>query len=113
MMNQIFLVGRLVSEPEIIEAETGKKYSHITLAIPRNYKNAEGVYDTDFIRCNLWDQIAERTSEYCKKGDLISVRGSLQNNNYEKDGEKKYSVDVNVDKVVFLSSKSIEEKEER
>lgn len=47
MLNQIVLVGRLVQDPEIKELENGMKTSYITLAVPRSYKNSEGVYETE------------------------------------------------------------------
>lgn len=100
-MNQIVLVGRLSKDPELRETEEGKKVASITLAISRNYKNAEGVYDTDFIDCVLWNNIAENTVEYVKKGDIIGVKGRVQTN--ITDG-KKYT-NVVAEKVTFLSSK--------
>lgn len=78
MLNQVVMVGRLVEKPIVEENENGKKVSEITLAVPRSYKNADGIYDTDFIKCILWNTIAENTVEYCNKGDLISVKGRLQ-----------------------------------
>lgn len=78
MLNQVIIVGRLVEKPIIEENENGKKVCNITLAVPRSYKNAEGVYDTDFIKCTLWNYIAENTTEYCDKGDLVGVKGRLQ-----------------------------------
>lgn len=78
MLNQVVMVGRLVAKPILEENENGRKVSEITLAVPRSYKNAEGIYDTDFIKCILWNGIAENTVEYCDKGDLVGVRGSLQ-----------------------------------
>lgn len=100
-MNQIVLVGRLVKEPELKEIEEGKKVASITLAITRNYKNINGEYDTDFIDCMLWNNIAENTVEYVKKGDIIGVKGRVQTN--ITDG-KKYT-NVVAEKVTFLSSK--------
>ena len=50
----------------------------IVVAVPRCYKNIEGNYDTDFIKCTLWNGIAENTAEYCEKGDLVGVKGRLQ-----------------------------------
>lgn len=105
MLNQIVLAGRLVSDPEIVTTESNKKRTYITIAVPRSYKNVEGTYDTDFIRCTLWNGIAETTCEYCKKGDIVGVKGRIQTSNYEKDGEKVYSMDVIAEKVSFLSSK--------
>ena len=78
MLNQVIIVGRLVKKPIVEENENGKKVCNITLAVPRSYKNAEGIYDTDFIKCTLWNDIAENTVEYCEKGDLIGVKGRLQ-----------------------------------
>ena len=78
MLNQVVIVGRLVEKPIVEENENEKKVCNIILAVPRSYKNAEGVYETDFIKCTLWNGIAENTVEYCNKGDLIGVKGRLQ-----------------------------------
>lgn len=106
MLNQAVLVGRLVADPEVKELESGKKVSNITIAIPRSYKNAEGEYETDFIDVSLWDGVAQNTAEYCKKGDIIGVKGRLQTDSYEKDGNKMKSLNVVAEKITFLSSKA-------
>lgn len=105
MLNQVVLVGRLVRDPELRETEEGKKVTNMTLAVPRSYKNLDGEYDTDFIDCTLWSNIAESTSEYCKKGDLLGIKGRLQTSSYEKDGETRFKMDVMAEKVTFLTSK--------
>ena len=78
MLNQVVIVGRLVEKPIVEENQNEKKVCNITLAVPRSYKNDEGIYDTDFIKCILWNSIAEHTIEYCKKGDIVAVKGKLQ-----------------------------------
>ena len=78
MLNQVVIVGRLVEKPIVEENENGKKVCNITLAVPRSFKNAEGIYETDFIKCTLWNGIAENTAEYCNKGDVIGVKGRLE-----------------------------------
>lgn len=78
MLNQIVIAGRLVGDPEIVVTENNKKRTMIVVAVPRCYKNIEGNYDTDFIKCTLWNGIAENTVEYCNKGDIIGVKGRLQ-----------------------------------
>ena len=106
MLNQIVIVGRLTSDPEIEELENGKKVSTITVAVQRTYKNVDGVYDTDFIRCILWNVIAENTNEYCRKGDVIGIKGRLETETKEnEDGTKSYITNVIAEKVTFLSSK--------
>ena len=112
MLNQVVLVGRLTSDLEAKEVEDGKKVTNMTLAIPRSFKNADGEYETDFVECTLWNSIAENTAEYCKKGDIVGVKGRLQTNNYEKeDGSKVFKLDVVAEKVTFLSSKTKDEPE--
>ncbi len=111
MLNQIVLVGRLVRDPEIKESEGGHKYTNITLAVPKGYKNEQGEYETNFIDLKLWKGVAENTAEYCKKGDLLGVKGRVDTRFYENDGEKKYVTELVADKVTFLSNKSKEEPE--
>lgn len=112
MLNQTVIVGRLVKDPELKETDNGSKVTNITLAVPRSFKNSAGEYETDFISCVLWKGIAENTVEYCKKGDLLGVKGRVQTRSYEDTEEKKHFVmEIVAEKVTFLSSKK-EDKEE-
>lgn len=95
MLNQTILVGRITGIPEIEEINN-KKIAKITLAIPRSFKNENGVYDTDFISCTLEGKVAENTCEFCQKGDIIGVKGRLESVNNRPE--------VIAGKVTFLSS---------
>ncbi len=111
MQNLVYLIGRLVSDPELKKTETSKDYATITIAVQRPFKNSDGIYESDFIRCNLWAGIANNVSEYCKKGDLVGIKGRIQVRSYEDKEETKYITEIIVDKVSFLSSKKQEEAE--
>ncbi len=106
MLNQIVIVGRLVKNPELRETETGRKVTNITLAVPRSYKNSNGEYETDYVDCTLWTGIAENTAEYCKKGDLLGVKGRIQTRSYEVDDDKRFVTEVVAEKVTFLTQKN-------
>lgn len=110
MLNQAVIVGRIIKEPELKKTENGTKVTNITLAVPRCFKNSEGQYDTDYISCVLWKGVAESTVEYCKKGDLVGVKGRIQTRDVELEDEthKKY-VEVVAEKVTFLSNKRKED----
>ena len=110
MLNQTVIVGRIVRDLEVKETENGNKVAQLTLAVPRSFKNMDGQYETDFIPCVLWKGIAENTAEYCKKGDLVGIKGRIQTRDVELDEEtrKKY-VEVIAEKVTFLSSKKADE----
>lgn len=110
MLNNVVLVGRLTSDPELKEVGKEGKVVNFTIAVQRSYKNTDGEYEADFINCNVWNAIAENMKEYCHKGDLVGVKGVLQSSSYEdKEGNKRYKTDVRVDKVTFLSSKKVEQ----
>lgn len=102
MMNQVIIVGRLVTIKDV-NGET-----IITLASNRPFKNEEGVYETDFIDFKLFGQVANTTKEYCKKGDVIGVRGRIQT----KVIEDTKITELIADKITFLSSNPNLKKEE-
>lgn len=114
MVNQIVLVGRIAKAPETKTTEAGKRYATITLAVPRNYKNQNGEYDTDFLDCTLWSAVAESTSEYCKTGDMIGVKGRVQTRIIETpEGIKKKRTEIIAEKVTFLTSNPSRKKNEK
>lgn len=104
MLNQIVLVGRIVKDVEKKEVD-GKTYAELELAIPRSYKNKDGIYETDFVDCLLWGGIADNVIEYCKKGDIVGVKGRIQTEIVEDHK----TTNVIAEKVTFLSSKSKED----
>ena len=105
MLNQIVLVGRLTKNINVNKSENGVKLATISLAIPRSFKNMEGTYDTDFIDCVAFENVAENTATYCSKGDIVGIKGIVQSRVIEKDGKKEYLMDVVAEKVTFLSSR--------
>ena len=112
MLNQIILVGRLTRDITVYKSDKGSKVATISLAIPRSFKNMDGNYDTDFVDCVAFDGIAENTSEYCGKGDIVGVKGRVQSRTVEKDGKTEYLTEIIAEKVTFLSSKREDEKDE-
>ena len=111
MLNQIILVGRLTRDIVVNKSDKGVKVATLSLAIPRSFKNSEGLYDTDFIDCIMFDNIAKNTAEYCNKGDIVGVKGRVQSRIVESDDKKEYLMDIVAEKVTFLSSKKNEETE--
>ena len=88
-MNNVVLVGRITR----FEGE------EVTVSVNRNYKNEDGIYMSDLIPIHLGINIAEKMVDFCKIGDVIGVKGRLEN----RDG-----VVVMADKVSFISAKKSE-----
>lgn len=111
MLNQMILVGRLTRDIEVHKSESGMSVATISLAIPRSFKNSDGEYDTDFIDCVAFDTIAQNTSEYCNKGDIVGVKGRIQSRIVENESGKQNTIDIIAEKITFLSSRQKYEQE--
>lgn len=85
-MNNVVIVGRI----------TSFKGNEVTISVNRNYKNEDGIYMSDLIPICLGINMTEQITKYCKIGDVIGVKGRLENRG---------DVVVMAEKVSFLSSK--------
>ncbi|MBT2756677.1 single-stranded DNA-binding protein [Mesobacillus foraminis] len=107
MINQVILVGRLTRDPELKFTSDGKAVASVTLAVNRQFRNASGEFDTDFVNCILWRKTAENTAQYCKKGSILGVIGRIQTRQYENQDKKRvYVTEVVAETVQFLSKKT-------
>ena len=105
-MNNIQLIGRLTKDVEVKFTQSGTAVGNFTLAVNRNFKNADGERETDFINCVIWRKSAEILAQYTKKGSQIGVDGRIQTRNYENDqGQRIYVTEVVVENFYFLESK--------
>ena len=83
MLNQVVLVGRLTQDVETRVLDDGRKVSTIFLAVQRPFKNVDGQYDTDFLKCSVWEGLSTMIESYCQKGTMIALKGRVQS--YKKD----------------------------
>lgn len=96
MLNQVILVGRLTKDFDIIEKDN-KKYATSTIAVGKAYKNANGEYETDFLDFTTFGSVASNCTEYCKKGDMIGIKGNLSSRDNK--------IFINAEKITFLATK--------
>lgn len=115
-MNNVCLVGRLTTNPELRYTTDEKAYVRMNLAVDRGISKEEkeaGKQSADFISCVFWNKNAENLAKFMKRGSLIAVEGKLRTSSYEsEDGTKKYTTDVRVDSLKFLESKSKDDRPE-
>ena len=105
-MNKVNLIGRLTHDPELRQTQSGTSVCSFGLAVNRNYTNAQGEREADFINITVWRNTAENCVRYLTKGSKVAVCGSLQSRNYEdKDGKKRTVLEVIGDDVEFLSGR--------
>ncbi len=107
MINSVVLVGRLTRDVEIRKTQSNLSVTSFSLAVDNRTKDANGNKTTSFINCTAWRQSADFLAKYTHKGSLIGVEGTLQQRSYDrKDGTKASVLEVVVDRVTLLESKS-------
>lgn len=107
-MNSAQIVGNITKDIDLkyTSGTNAKAFTRFTVAVQRRFKNAEGKYDADFINCTAWGGTAEFISKYFHKGSRIGITGEIRTGSYEKDGQRIYTTDINVNTAEFVGAKS-------
>ncbi len=107
MLNKIFLMGRLVADPELKQTTTGLPVATFRIAVDRDRKNKEtGEREADFVTIVAWRNTAEFVSKYFSKGRMAIVEGRLQIRPYtDRDGNKRSATEVVADNIYFGDSR--------
>lgn len=104
MYNKVTLVGRISTDLELKQTNSGKSYCKFNLAVNRMNEG------TDFIPVTVWNKQAENLVQYQNKGSLILIDGAISMNNYtDQNGNNRTSFEVMVQNVQFLGSKKNED----
>ncbi len=105
-LNSVFLIGRLVADPELRYTQKGSPVCDFRIACSRRYKNREtGEWqeETLFINVVAWRRQAETANDFLKKGSAVLVDGSLRSRQWETtQGEKRSSIEVIARRIQFL-----------
>lgn len=102
-MNKVIEIGNLTRDPEYSTTSSGTPVCKMSIAVNRNFTNANGERETDYFNIVAWRGLADNCAKYLSKGKKIAVVGQFQNRSYEKDGEKKYVTEIMADEIEFLS----------
>ncbi len=104
-MNKVFLLGRLVRDPEIRTTQSGKMVTTFTLAVDRFGGGKDN--NADFITIVTWEKLAENCGNSLTKGQRAMVEGRLQIRSFDgKDGQKRWVTEIIAQSVEFLDRRS-------
>ena len=110
MLNSVCLVGRTTRDPELKYTTSNIAVATFSLAVNRNFKDANGERETDFINCVIWRQQAENLANWAKKGALIGITGRIQTRSYEnQQGQRVYVTEVVAENFQMLESRAARE----
>lgn len=94
-MNRVVLIGRLSKDVDVRYTNSQKVVATFSLAVNREFKNANGEYEADFFNVVMWGKPAELAGNTLKKGSKIAINGRIQNRSYDaKDGTKRYITEI-------------------
>ena len=105
-MNKVQLIGRLTKDPDLRYTKNNIAVASYTIAINTGYGEKQ---QTDYINISTWGKSGEFVSKYFKKGQATGIVGRLNSNNYEdKNGNKRYSLEVITEDIEFIGDKKEE-----
>lgn len=114
-INKVILVGNLGKEPEYKKLQDGTAVAKLTLATTESFRNKTGEVQsrTDWHTIIAWRGLADLAEKFMHKGSLLYIEGKLRNRQYEdKEGNKKFVVEVDAAELVMLDKKEKSIKEE-
>lgn len=99
----ITIVGNLTADPELRYLSSGIPVASFTVAsTPRTLNKQTQQWDDGeamFVRCSVWREYGENVANSLTKGTRVIVTGRLQSRSYEKDGQKRSSLELQVDEI--------------
>lgn len=108
LKNKVQLIGNLGNKPEIRTTEGGKKMARFSVATNETYRTAKGekVTETQWHNLIAWGKVADIAEQFLNKGSEVAIEGKLVNRNYtDKEGNKRYVTEVQVNEVLMLGDK--------
>ncbi len=107
-LNKVMLIGNVGKDPEIRHLENDSVVASIALATTERYKDKNGEWQeqTEWHNIVCWRALAERVEKYVKKGSQLFVEGRIKTNNWvDKEGQKRYSVEILADSIQLLGKR--------
>ena len=112
-LNKVTLIGNLGNDPEVRSTSGGNRVATFSLATSRSWNGPAGDRQekTEWHRCVVWNtktsQLADIVEKYVKKGDKLYVEGRIEYRQWQdKEGQTRYSTEINVRELIMLSGKS-------
>ncbi len=108
-MNVVILTGNLTKDPTISKTNTGVSVASGSIAVRRDFKNAEGEYDVDYIDFVAYRAQAEYLAQYAKKGGRLEIHGSWRTRKFtDQQGNNRIAHDVQIESVFYLPKREVE-----
>jgi single-strand DNA-binding protein len=103
-LNKAQLIGHLGKDPELKYTQAGTAVCSFSIATNESWKDQEGNIQerTEWHNIVAWRKLAEICGEWLKKGKRVYIEGRMQTRSYEKDGVKKYIMEIVAEDMIML-----------
>ena len=108
MVNKVFLIGNVGSDPEVRTLDNGSMVANFSLATSETYKDKSGetVTNTAWHNIVAWKHLADLADNYIRKGRQLFIEGKITYRTYtDKDGNKRGTTDIVAENIRLLGSK--------
>ncbi|MGM0650286.1 MAG: single-stranded DNA-binding protein [Bacteroidota bacterium] len=107
LVNRVILIGNLGGDPELRELDNNNHVLNLRLATNEYYKDSSGNRQTKttWHRVVAWNGAAKFLADKCQSGSKLMVEGKIENKQWEKDGEKRYSTEIRLNEFMLLDNK--------
>lgn len=111
--NSVHLAGNLTRDVEIRYTPSGNAVATLNIAINSYYttQGGEKKQNVCYVWVIVWGKTAENCNEYLTQGSKVFVDGELQYRSWEKDGQKRSSLNIRARRVIFLDHRPKGEEE--
>ena len=91
-LNKCMIIGNLGRDPEMRYTPSGQAVTQFTVAVNRNYKDAQGERqeETEWFRVVSWGSQAEFAAEYLRKGNKVYIEGRIQTRQWEDENKLRH-----------------------
>jgi len=105
-INNLTIIGNMVKDAELKYTNSGTAITKLTIAVNRSVKKGDNWEDeASFFEVSLWGKRGESLNQYLLKGTKIAVNGSLKQETWEQDGNKRSKVIIMADNIQLLGGK--------
>ena len=107
-LNKVMLIGHLGDEVKMHYFDDKNSIGRFPIATNESYTNkqtGEKVTTTEWHNLVVRNKLAEICEKYLTKGDKVYCEGRIKTRQWEADGVKRYSTEIHVVDMTFLSTK--------
>jgi single-strand DNA-binding protein len=107
-INKVILIGHLGDEVKMHYFEGGNSIGRFPIATNESYtskQTGEKIVNTEWHNIVVRNKLAEICEKYLTKGDKVYCEGRIKTRQWEQEGVKRYSTEIHVVDMTFLSTK--------